>query len=98
MIFRHNRDMINESGLLACTWGDESQSEIKRNMRCRSEDSRRSSIDRIILELEEFKVEIERRFAKSKFNHTFVFPRKQEKPKKPMRVLEQEQTGHCKTN
>lgn len=36
-----------------------------------------------MLELEEFKIEIKHRFKKSKFNHTFVFPRKssEEQPK-----------------
>ena len=34
-----------------------------------------------MLELEEFKVEIKNRFKKSKFNHTFVFPRKKSSEK-----------------
>lgn len=45
-------------------------------MRHRSQESRRkSSIDRINLELEDFKEEIARRFKRSKFNHTYTFPR-----------------------
>ena len=36
---------------------------------------RRSSIEKVINELEDFKIEIVRRFARSKFNHTYVFPR-----------------------
>ena len=47
-------------------------------MRHRSQESRRkSSVDRINLELEDFKEEIARRFKRSKFNHTYVFPRMQ---------------------
>lgn len=36
---------------------------------------RRQSIEKVINELEDFKIEIQRRFKKSKFNHTYVFPR-----------------------
>ena len=52
------------------------QKDIKKKIRYKSlETRRRSSVSRIIGELEEFKVEIEQRFAKSRFNHTFKFPR-----------------------
>lgn len=37
---------------------------------------RKSSVERVITELEDFKIEISRRFAKSIFNHTYKFPRK----------------------
>lgn len=50
---------------------------LSKKLRYRSyENRRRSSVDRIIGELEEFKVEIQNRFQKSKFNHTYVYPRK----------------------
>lgn len=38
---------------------------------------------RIIGELEEFKIEIQERFSRSKFNHNYVFPRKKSKDRKP---------------
>lgn len=55
---------------------------ISRNkLRYKSQDSRRrSSVDRIQQELDEFKVEIEQRFAKSKFNQNYTFPRVSDKP------------------
>ena len=37
---------------------------------------RKSSIEKVIKELEDFKIEIQRRFTKSRFNHRYVFPRK----------------------
>ena len=37
---------------------------------------RKSSIEKVIKELEDFKIEIQRRFIKSRFNHRYVFPRK----------------------
>lgn len=52
---KHNQKH-DEDELFACTWGDESPSEIKHNLRYRHHDSRRrSSIERIMIELEEFK-------------------------------------------
>lgn len=47
------------------------------------ENRRRSSVARIIGELEEFKIEIQERFSRSKFNHNYVFPRKKSKDRKP---------------
>ena len=42
---------------------------------------RKSSVERVIAELEDFKIEISKRFARSIFNHTYKFPRKCIQPK-----------------
>lgn len=43
---------------------------------------RKSSIDKVLQELEDFKIEIQRRFAKSKFSQTYKFPRVETKHKR----------------
>ncbi|CAI2373875.1 unnamed protein product [Moneuplotes crassus] len=77
----------SQGGLFACTRPGYSQKHIRKRLRYRScESRRRSSIDRIMIELEDFKEEIKVRFKKSGFNHTYAFPRKSSeemsKPKK----------------
>jgi hypothetical protein len=89
---------IEDGVIYACTRPGITQRHIRRKLRHNSLDSRRrSSIDRIMMELDEFKIEIQKRFKRSKFNNTFKFPRKSDRKLETVKVYEEKLKLHYKS-